>query len=136
MKLLFFFRRRNHEKESSKALAEKLGIEVNFINTAWDGIFQGIDNNYDCVISAVTITDDKRRSRETCERTEVLNVMKDLAKQGMTMLCVTHEMGFAKEVADRVVFMADGMILEEGRPQEVFENPKNEKTINFLKSVL
>lgn len=67
---------------------------------------------------------------------EVLNVMKDLAKQGMTMLCVTHEMGFAKEVADRVVFMADGMILEEGSPKEVFENPKNEKTINFLKSVL
>lgn len=67
---------------------------------------------------------------------EVLNVMKDLAKQGMTMLCVTHEMGFAKEVADRVVFMADGMLLEEGSPKEVFENPKNEKAINFLKSVL
>jgi polar amino acid transport system ATP-binding protein len=67
---------------------------------------------------------------------EVLNVMKDLAKQGMTMLCVTHEMGFAREVADRVVFMADGMILEEGTPKEVFENPKNEKAINFLNSVL
>lgn len=67
---------------------------------------------------------------------DVLNVMKDLAKQGMTMLCVTHEMGFAREVADRVVFMADGMILEEGTPKEVFENPKNEKAINFLNSVL
>lgn len=67
---------------------------------------------------------------------EVLNVMKSLAKQGMTMLVVTHEMGFAKEVADRVVFMADGMILEEGSPKELFENPKNEKAINFLKSVL
>jgi polar amino acid transport system ATP-binding protein len=67
---------------------------------------------------------------------EVLSVMRDLAKQGMTMLCVTHEMGFAKEVADRVVFMADGMILEEGSPKELFENPKNEKAINFLKSVL
>jgi ABC-type polar amino acid transport system ATPase subunit len=67
---------------------------------------------------------------------EVLSVMKDLAKQGMTMICVTHEMGFAKEVADRVVFMADGMLLEEGTPTEVFENPKNEKAINFLKSVL
>lgn len=67
---------------------------------------------------------------------EVLSVMKDLAKQGMTMLCVTHEMGFAREVADRVVFMADGMILEEGSPGEVFENPKNEKAVNFLKSVL
>jgi ABC-type polar amino acid transport system ATPase subunit len=67
---------------------------------------------------------------------EVLNVMKKLAKQGMTMLCVTHEMGFAREVADRVVFMADGMILEEGSPKVMFEQPKHEKTINFLKSVL
>lgn len=67
---------------------------------------------------------------------EVLGVMKDLASNGMTMLCVTHEMGFAREVADRVVFMADGMILEEGKPKELFENPKNEKAINFLKSVL
>ena len=67
---------------------------------------------------------------------EVLNVMKDLAKQGMTMLCVTHEMGFAREVADKVVFMADGMILEEATPAELFSNPKTEKAQQFLKSVL
>jgi ABC-type polar amino acid transport system ATPase subunit len=67
---------------------------------------------------------------------EVLAVMKRLAKQGMTMLCVTHEMGFAREVADKVVFMADGMILEEGKPSVFFENPKNEKAISFLRSVL
>jgi polar amino acid transport system ATP-binding protein len=67
---------------------------------------------------------------------EVLNVMKTLAKQGMTMLCVTHEMGFAREVADRVVFMADGMILEEGTPKELFDHPTNEKAVSFLKSVL
>lgn len=67
---------------------------------------------------------------------EVLAVMKQLAKQGMTMLCVTHEMGFAKEVGDRVVFMADGKILEEGTPKEVFEHPKHEKAISFLKSIL
>ncbi len=67
---------------------------------------------------------------------EVLNVMKGLAKQGMTMLCVTHEMGFAREVADRVVFMADGMILEEGSPKELFDHPTNEKAISFLRSVL
>ncbi len=67
---------------------------------------------------------------------EVLSVMKDLAKQGMTMLCVTHEMGFAREVADKVVFMADGMILEEGSPEELFSNPKTEKAQQFLKSVL
>lgn len=67
---------------------------------------------------------------------EVLGVMKELAKQGMTMLCVTHEMGFAREVADRVVFMADGMILEEGTPKDLFDHPKNEKAISFLRSVL
>ena len=67
---------------------------------------------------------------------EVLGVMKQLAKQGMTMLCVTHEMGFAREVADRVVFMADGMILEEGAPKDIFDHPRNEKAINFLRSVL
>ena len=67
---------------------------------------------------------------------EVLGVMKQLAKQGMTMLCVTHEMGFAREVADRVVFMADGMILEEGAPKDIFDHPTNEKAINFLRSVL
>ena len=67
---------------------------------------------------------------------EVLNVMKDLASQGMTMIVVTHEMGFAREVADRVVFMADGIILEEGSPEEIFTNPKEEKTKQFLNSVL
>ena len=67
---------------------------------------------------------------------DVLQVMKDLAKEGMTMLCVTHEMGFAKEVADRVIFMADGIIAEEGTPEEVFNNPQNPRTQNFLKSIL
>lgn len=67
---------------------------------------------------------------------EVLNVMKDLAAQGMTMICVTHEMGFAREVADKVVFMADGQILEEGTPEEIFSNPKTAKAKQFLSSVL
>lgn len=67
---------------------------------------------------------------------EVLNVMKELAKQGMTMICVTHEMGFAREVADRVVFMADGVILEDSAPEELFTNPKTEKAKQFLSSVL
>lgn len=67
---------------------------------------------------------------------DVLQVMKNLAKEGMTMLCVTHEMGFAKEVADRVIFMADGIIAEEGTPEEIFNHPKNERTQNFLKSIL
>lgn len=67
---------------------------------------------------------------------DVLQVMKNLAKEGMTMLCVTHEMGFAREVADRVLFMADGIIAEEGTPDEMFQNPKNERTKNFLSSIL
>lgn len=67
---------------------------------------------------------------------EVLQVMKDLAKEGMTMLVVTHEMGFAREVADRVILMADGIIAEEGSPSEVFDNPQNERTKSFLSSVI
>ncbi len=67
---------------------------------------------------------------------EVLDVMKQLAKEGMTMAVVTHEMGFAKEVADRVIFMADGAIEEEGTPEEIFTNPKGERTKQFLQSIL
>ena len=67
---------------------------------------------------------------------EVLEVMKDLAKSGMTMVVVTHEMGFAREVADRVVFMDDGRILEEGTPDEVFNHPKNDRLQEFLSKVL
>ena len=67
---------------------------------------------------------------------EVLDVMKNLAKEGMTMVVVTHEMGFAREVADRVIFMADGAIEEEGAPDEIFTNPKGERTQQFLQSIL
>ena len=67
---------------------------------------------------------------------EVLNVMKDLARDGMTMLCVTHEMGFAREVADRIIFMDGGEIIEEGPPQEFFKNPKHERTRAFLREIL
>ena len=67
---------------------------------------------------------------------EVLKVMKELADEGMTMLVVTHEMGFAKEVADRVIFMENGYIVEEGKPEEVFTNPKNVRTKEFLFRVL
>ena len=67
---------------------------------------------------------------------EVLNVMKDLAKEGMTMVIVTHEMGFAKEVSDRVVFMDKGVIAEEGSPEQIFNNPVQERTREFLKRTL
>ena len=67
---------------------------------------------------------------------EVLNVMKDLAKEGMTMIVVTHEMAFARDVADRVIFMADGYVVEEGPAKEVMENPKEERTKAFLSRFL
>ena len=67
---------------------------------------------------------------------EVLNVMKDLAKEGMTMVVVTHEMGFAREVGDRILFMDGGNIVEQGTPEEIFDNPKNARTKDFLSKVL
>ncbi|RVU54704.1 amino acid ABC transporter ATP-binding protein [Anaerosphaera multitolerans] len=67
---------------------------------------------------------------------EVLDVIKSLAKDGMTMVIVTHEMGFAKEVADRVIFMDDGLIVEENTPLELFNNPQEDRTKNFLSKIL
>ena len=67
---------------------------------------------------------------------EVLDVMKELAKEGMTMVVVTHEMGFAREVGNRVLFMADGMLLEEGTPEEIFDHPKHPRLQDFLSKVL
>jgi len=67
---------------------------------------------------------------------DVLNVMKELAAKGMTMLIVTHEMGFAKNVANRVMFIEDGVFLEDGTPEQIFDNPQNERTRNFLGKVL
>jgi polar amino acid transport system ATP-binding protein len=67
---------------------------------------------------------------------EVLDLIRELADEGMTMVIVTHEMGFAREVADRVLFMSDGTITEEGTPAELFDNPQNERTKQFLRCVL
>ncbi len=67
---------------------------------------------------------------------EVLDVMRELAREGMTMMVVTHEMGFAREVADRVIYIHEGQIVEEGRPEDVFDNPQNERTQAFLSRVL
>ena len=67
---------------------------------------------------------------------EVLELMKELARGGMTMVCVTHEMGFAREVGDRVLFMADGKILEQNTPEQIFTNPQEERTKSFLSKVL
>ncbi len=67
---------------------------------------------------------------------EVLQVMRDLARERMTMVVVTHEMGFAKEVADRVVFLDEGILMEQNEPEEFFNNPKNERLRGFLGKVL
>jgi polar amino acid transport system ATP-binding protein len=67
---------------------------------------------------------------------EVLDTMIDLAREGMTMICVTHEMGFARQVADRVVFMASGAIVEEAPPTEFFSDPKHDRTRKFLGEIL
>ena len=67
---------------------------------------------------------------------EVLEVMKQLAEEGMTMVVVTHEMGFAREVADRVLFMDEGIVMEEGTPEQIFSNPQNPRTQDFLRKVL
>ena len=67
---------------------------------------------------------------------EVLEVMKELAREGMTMIVVSHEMGFAREVADRVVMMDDGVIIEEGTPEQLFAHPQHERTKAFLSKIL
>ncbi|MBT3852094.1 MAG: amino acid ABC transporter ATP-binding protein, partial [Gammaproteobacteria bacterium] len=67
---------------------------------------------------------------------EVLDTMIELAKSGMTMICVTHEMGFARQVADRIIFMDAGEIVEENTPEEFFNNPQNERTKTFLNQIL
>ena len=67
---------------------------------------------------------------------EVLAVMQNLAQEGLTMLVVTHEMGFAREVGDRVLFMDEGIIMEQGKPEQVFGNPQNPRTQDFLRKVL
>ena len=67
---------------------------------------------------------------------DVLNVMRDLAKEGMTMAVVTHEMGFARDVADRAIFMDGGYVIEDSSPEEMFTNPKNERTKVFLSRIL
>ncbi|MBQ9552825.1 MAG: amino acid ABC transporter ATP-binding protein, partial [Clostridia bacterium] len=67
---------------------------------------------------------------------EVLQVMKELAQEGMTMVVVTHEMGFARDVADRVIFMSDGVIVEQGTPEEIFTAPQQQRTKDFLSRIL
>jgi polar amino acid transport system ATP-binding protein len=89
-----------------------------------------------CMNPDLMLFDEPTRALDPEMVGEVLQVMKQLAADGMTMVIVTHEIGFAREVSDRVIFMDGGYIVEQGKPQELFANPKEPRTIDFLNKVL
>ncbi len=89
-----------------------------------------------CMAPEIMLFDEPTSALDPEMISEVLDVMVGLAEEGMTMVCVTHEMGFARQVADRVIFMADGQIVEQAPPGEFFDNPKSERTKTFLGQVL
>ncbi|MBB5577002.1 ABC-type polar amino acid transport system ATPase subunit [Rhizobium paranaense] len=89
-----------------------------------------------CMQPAVMLFDEPTSALDPEMVSEVLETMTGLAKDGMTMVCVTHEMGFARAVADRVIFMNTGQIVEQGTPEEFFENPQHERTKLFLSQIL
>jgi general L-amino acid transport system ATP-binding protein len=89
-----------------------------------------------CLKPKIMLFDEPTSALDPEMITEVLDVMTELASAGMTMLCVTHEMGFAKTVADRVVFMDQGQIIEQNTPQEFFEHPQTERSQDFLSKIL
>ena len=89
-----------------------------------------------CINPQIMLFDEPTSALDPEMISEVLDVMVELAETGMTMLCVTHEMGFAKRVADRVIFMDFGEIVEQNTPQEFFNNPKSERTKLFLSQIL
>ena len=89
-----------------------------------------------CMAPKIMLFDEPTSALDPEMVKEVLDTMIGLAEDGMTMLCVTHEMGFARSVADRVIFMADGKIIEQGPPAEFFDNPQHAKTQQFLGQIL
>jgi general L-amino acid transport system ATP-binding protein len=89
-----------------------------------------------CLTPKIMLFDEPTSALDPEMINEVLDVMKELAQQGITMLCVTHEMGFARSVADRVIFMDHGQIVEENSPEEFFNHPKSERTRDFLSKIL
>ncbi|WP_343560001.1 amino acid ABC transporter ATP-binding protein [Kiloniella sp. b19] len=89
-----------------------------------------------CMKPEVMLFDEPTSALDPEMISEVLDVMTTLAREGMTMICVTHEMGFARQVADRVIFMAEGQVIEEADPETFFNNPQNERTRGFLSQIL
>ena len=135
-------------KKATKAQAEKKGMEllerVGLADraSAYPAELSGGQKQRVAIVRALCMNPDVMLFDEPTSALdpemvgEVLDVMKELAREGMTMVVVTHEMGFAKEVANRVLFMDDGVIMEEGTPQEFFDNPKCERLKTFLSKVL
>ena len=132
------------DKQTAKAQAEKLLARVGLADkaTAFPSQLSGGQKQRVAIARALAMNPDIMLFDEPTSALdpemvgEVLEVMKELAREGMTMVIVTHEMGFAREVADRVLFMDGGYILEEGTPEQVFGNPQNPRTNDFLSKVL
>ena len=132
------------DKQTAKAQAEKLLARVGLADkaTAFPSQLSGGQKQRVAIARALAMNPDIMLFDEPTSALdpemvgEVLEVMKELAREGMTMVIVTHEMGFAREVADRVLFMDGGYILEEGTPEQVFGNPQNPRTKDFLSKVL
>ena len=133
-------RNKAEAKEIGMGLLKKVGLESKahvMPSTLSGGQQQGVAIARALAMEPAALLFDEPTSALDPELVgEVLNVMKDLAKEGMTMIVVTHEMAFARDVADRVIFMADGYVVEEGPAKEVMENPKEERTKAFLSRFL
>jgi polar amino acid transport system ATP-binding protein len=130
----------NSAKETAHRLLKKIGLEDKadvYPNQLSGGQKQRIAIARALAMSPDVMLFDEPTSALDPEMVgEVLNVMKELAGEGMTMVVVTHEMGFAREVGSRILFMDDGKIVEEGKPKDIFSNPKNPRTKDFLSKVL
>ncbi|WP_321494353.1 amino acid ABC transporter ATP-binding protein [uncultured Desulfobacter sp.] len=133
-------RGKKEREEKAMALLEKVGI-ANKAH-AWPSNLSGGQQQRVAIARAlamdpkIMLFDEPTSALDPEMIGEVLDVMKTLAKEGMTMVCVTHEMGFAREVADRVIFMDQGQILEEGTPEAFYTNPSHDRTKLFLKQIL
>ncbi len=131
-------------EEEAKKRAEKLLERVNLLDKkdAYPSQLSGGQKQRIAIVRALAMEPDVMLFDEPTSALdpemvgEVLEVMKELARDGMTMAVVTHEMGFAREVGSRVLFMADGEVIEDGTPEEIFDNPKSDAAKNFLKCVL
>ena len=133
-------RNRQQAEEKAREMLRKVGM-LDFIHAYPSTLSGGQKQRVAiarslCMDPQILLFDEPPSALDPEMVSEVLNVMKDLARDDMTMIVVTHEMGFAREVADKVLFMDDGVIVEEGTPSEMFNNPQNERTRQFLSRII